>query len=234
MQAIKIVIIINLFFVYTYGMEHTSKDCMVQRKAVRYMISKILLRDNDKILCIGSDYGRIKQKCPYIKTVEYNNDYKRSDYDKILFFFSWKLMQNPQQVFTHSAHILKPEGRFCGIVPYYNSLYFDIYYQTLINSNSYNKTLHINLYGSKYIKQLLEQAGFASVECRIVNKPFIFKTQKKFAQWVMDSSEQFIAQKYCNTFVQNVVNNYLECCCIKKNQPIKLHLPYMIMSGYKI
>ena len=35
------------------------------------MISKLFFRDNEKVLCIGNDYGKIRQKYPYMKNINY-------------------------------------------------------------------------------------------------------------------------------------------------------------------
>ena len=225
---------------------HHQKYCVIQRKAARYMVSKLFFRDNEKVLCIGCDYGKIKQKYSYLKFIDYVEvvepciRYKGLwGYDKVLLFFSWQLLKNPCQIFTDSSRLLKSEGRLCGIVPYYKSLYFDVYYQTRTHDawkDRYNKKMEITLCGSKQVKTWLEKAGLTDIECRIVNKPFTFKTKEKFARWIMSSPEQFvgISEKYQQAFVNDIVSNYMECCSIAQDQPIKLHLPYMIVSGYKI
>src|SRR5438132_3909850 len=152
--TVKIFIIpLSVFCISIYGMDNKQKDCVMQRKAAQYMVSKLCFRDNEKILCVGPDYGKMKKKHPYIRIVDHVDVFeipmRLLHYDKVLLFFSWKVMKNPQQIFINSANILKSEGRFCGIFPYYKSLYFDVYYQTLINNqwqNHYNKKADVRLY----------------------------------------------------------------------------------------
>src|SRR6266404_5847368 len=233
------IMLLSMLCITAYGMKsNQQKYAIVQRKAAQHMLSKLLFRDNERVLCIGDDYGEIIKKKVYVRELYRTEAGTLSmmekavlEYDKIISFVCLDVVRKPQEIFNNSARLLKWDGRFCAIIPYYKSPYLRIHYQTLTNNrwkNRYDKNMEVEFFGSKQMKSWLRKAGFDNVECRIVNKAFRFKTRAKFARWIMDSREQFvgISQKYHQKFVNDVVNNYMQRYPLAEDRSIKLYLPY--------
>jgi len=245
---LKIFIIsLNILGAALYAMEnHHHQNCVIQRKAAQCMMSKILLYDNENILSVGCDYGKIKQKYPFVKKIDYIDDFdqlqkkkkKVSQYDTVLLFFSSNLIKGYWQTFLEKASALKREGRFFGIIPYYKSPHLELYYQIFAHSkwkDYYNEKMKIPLYTSRSIKHSLESEGFAQVQCHIINKAFRFKTKEKFRRWIMSNSEQFIdvSQEDYSLFINDIINTYMEIYDTAKDQPIEFRFPYILIKGYK-
>ena len=220
---------------------------MIERKATKCALSKLMFANDEKILHIGFHCEKIiKTKALGLQVYCVDADTLSMmqepvlKYDKVLTFACWDVAKKPQESFDNGARLLKRYGQFCAVLPYYKSPYIDIYYQTFMNDTwkeFYDNDKEVKLCGSRAIKKLFEGAGIGDrIACEIIKKPFIFKTKEKFMTWIASYSSELngiIPQERQVEFMNDVINNYLEKYPVAEDQSIKLYLPYMIVSGYK-
>jgi len=218
---------------------------MVQRKMIACALSKLLFVEKEKILHIGFRCEDIIQEkscgcqayCIEADTLGMLGK-PEVGYDKILSFACWDVIAKPQALFTNSVTLLKENGQFCAVLPYYKSPYLAIHGETLMSDtwkDRYDKTGMVGFYGTKGVKQLLEKAGFNDTKCFIIKKPFIFKTKEKLTSWIASCPEQLhlLPRQDHAEFINDVVTNYLQEYPLKDDTSIKLYLPYMIVRASK-
>lgn len=239
------IMILSMLFCGMNGMEVEQKLSMVQRKMVTCALTKLLFNENERVLHIGFNCEKVIKKkmlggefyC--IDTTTLNLLQKGTGYDKILSLFAfWDVVKDPQEAFESSARLLKNNGQFCAVLPYYKSPYLKIHRETLMNDvwkDKYNKEKMVDFYGSNTAEKLLNEAGFTKVESVIIKKPFIFKSKEKLAEWIASCPEQLhlLDKRYHEEFINDVITNYLREYPFKDGNSVELRLPYMIVMGSK-
>jgi len=246
-------IVLSILFFGLDGMEHQqplfmAKEplSMVQCKMITCALSKLLFVENEKILHIGFRCEDIiQEKSRGCQAYCINADTlgmlgkPEVGYDKILSFACWDVIVNPQEAFTNSVTLLKENGQFCVVLPYYKSPYLKVHRETLMSDtwkDRYDKTGMVGFYGSKAVKRLLEKAGFnGDTKCFIIKKPFIFETKEKLTSWIASCPEQLhlLPRQDHAEFIDDVVANYLQEYPLKDDNSVQLYLPYMIVRASK-
>src|SRR5437660_1261187 len=142
------VVFLSMLFCGLNGMEERQQLSMIQRKVVTRALSKLSFVENEKILHIGFRCEDVIQKkshgcqvyCIDTNTLGMLNP--EWGYDKILSFACWDVIANPEEAFTKSAPLLKENGQFCAVLPYYESPYLKVHRETLMGDtwkDRYNK-----------------------------------------------------------------------------------------------
>lgn len=221
------------------------KNDSILRKVIVRSLSGLSIADHENILHIGpccqeimrSKNPTIQLYCIDTSTLAMLQE-PAQKYDKILSFVCWDVIKKPQETLKDVVRVLKKGGQFCAVFPYYKSPYLETHYSVIMSEKwegQFNKERMVAMYGSKKNKQLLVEAGLGdNVSCSVVKKPFIFKNKDTFKAWIASFPEQLdgIAEKDHTDFINDIVEKYVEKYPLK-NDSVIVHLPYMVLSGYK-
>jgi len=239
------IMVLSMLFCGMNGMEVEQKLSMVQRKMVTCALTKLLFNEQENVLHIGPHCeNAIKEKmlggqvyC--VDTDTLNMLQEGRGYDKILSLCAyWDVVKNPEGAIENSARLLKKNGQFCAVLPYYKSPYLRIHRETLMNDvwkDKYNKDGMIDFCGTNIAEKWFNEAGFNQIKSVIIRKPFMFKSKEKLAAWIASCPEQLhlLDERYHAEFINDVVTNYLKEYPFKDGNSVELRLPYMIVMGNK-
>jgi SAM-dependent methyltransferase len=219
----------------------------IQHRAALKALSKMSFTNDREILHIGSftapEVDSLAEKATgaaiYSIDMLTFNLHQSSGYDKIISFADWQVVKNPEQTFMNIARCLKKGAQFCIVLPYGRSPYLRVHYDVLTGDKwkeCYNAEDVAQLYLRRELKVFIEQAGlFGGAYCSLIKTPFIFNTVEDFKAWIASSDEQLngIPAMFHQDFINDVVTQYLQEYPLEEDDSVTLHLPYVIVSGYK-